>query len=375
VVIDLSQNLAGPCCTQILADLGASVIKVEPPGGDPARAWGPPFCGPDSTLFLSANRNKRSIVLDLKQEWGREVLERLVARADVFVQSLRAGAIERLGFGPDAVRAAHPRLVYCSVTAYGARGPLRDLPGYDPLLQARGGLMSVTGIPGQPVRVGTSVVDMGTGMWAALGILAALRERDRTGTGAHVVASLFDTTLAWTAYHLMGWFAQGVVPEPRGASFPSIAPYGSFPARDGALMIAAANDALFVRLCSALGLDALAQDARFRTNPDRVAHRVALESRIAEATAQLDRSTLELRLREAGVPCAPIQRIDEVAADPHTAATGMIALAGQGPPGYRAIGLPLEWDGVRPEPGPPAPAAGQHTAEILAELGYDAGVP
>jgi crotonobetainyl-CoA:carnitine CoA-transferase CaiB-like acyl-CoA transferase len=372
-VVDLSQNLAGPYCTQILADLGASVIKIEPPGGDPARAWGPPFCGDDSTLFLSANRNKRSIVLDLKHARGREVLERLLGRADVFVQSFRAGVIDRLGFGADAVRAAHPALVYCSVTAYGARGPLRDLPGYDPLLQARGGLMSITGSPGQPVRVGTSVVDMGTGMWAALGILATLRERDRTGAGGHVVASLFDTTLAWSAYHLMGWFAQGVVPEPRGASFPSIAPYGAFPARDGALMIAAANDGLFLRLCAALGLDALARDARFRTNPDRVAHREPLESRIAEATAPLDRSALERRLREAGVPCAPIQRIDEVARDPQTAATGMVATSAQGPPGYRGIALPLELHGVRPPPGPAAPAAGQHTAEILAELGYDAG--
>lgn len=349
------------------------MIKVEPPGGDPARAWGPPFCGADSTLFLSANRNKRSIVLDLKHARGREVLGRLLARADVFVQSFRAGVIDRLGFGADAVCAAHPALVYCSVTAYGARGPLRDLPGYDPLLQARGGLMSVTGSPGQPVRVGTSVVDMGTGMWAALGILAALRERDRTGAGGHVVASLFDTTLAWSAYHLMGWFAQGVVPEPLGTSFPSISPYGAFPARDGALMIAAANDGLFHRLCAALGLDALARDARFRTNPDRVAHREPLESRIAEATAPLERSALELRLREAGVPCAPIQRIDEVARDPQTAATGMVATSAQAPHGYRGIALPLEWDGVRPPAGPAAPAAGQHTAEVLAELGYDAG--
>jgi crotonobetainyl-CoA:carnitine CoA-transferase CaiB-like acyl-CoA transferase len=371
LVADLSQNLAGPYCTQILADLGARVIKIEPPGGDPARAWGPPFHDGQSTLFLSANRNKQSVVLDLKSSAGTEVLRALLGRADVFVQSFRAGVVESLGFGAAAVRAAHPRLIYCSVTAYGARGPLRDLPGYDPLLQARGGLMSVTGQPGTPARVGTSLIDMGTGMWAALGIMTALSERERTGQGQHVVASLYDTALAWSAYHLMGWFAEGVVPEARGAGFRSIAPYGAFPASGGTLMIAAANDGLFRRLCDALGLRSLRADERFADNPGRVANRDELDAAIARATASHSLAALVRLLDDAGVPCAPILRIDEVARDPQAEASGMIAPAPAEAPRYRGIALPLEWDGQRPSASAMPPRVGQHTAEVLEELGFD----
>lgn len=371
--MDLSQNLAGPYCTQILGDLGADVVKVERPGaGDPARAWGPPFADGQSTIFLSANRNKRSITLDLKTEEGREVLHRLIARADVFVQSFRAGVIESLGFSVDAVRAAHPRLIYCSVTAYGARGPLRELPGYDPLMQAHGGLMSVTGQPGMPARVGTSVVDLGTGMWAATGVLAALRERDRTGAGTHIVSSLWETTLAWNAYHLMGYWAEGAVPEPRGTAFPLIAPYGAFPTADGQLMIAAANDGLFVRLCRALGLVEAAADARFRDNPSRVRHRNDVDALVAGTTRTLPTAELEERLRRAGVPCAPIHDIGQVAAEPQTSASGIVADApGMGASAVPFIGLPLEWDERRAEVRRGAPRPGEHGVELLEELGFD----
>ena len=281
-IIDLSQNLAGPFCTQILADLGADVIKVEPPGGDPARDWAPPQWGSDGTMFLSVNRGKRSITLDLKRDDARAVLDALVASADVFVESFRRGVVERLGYGADVLRERHPALIYCSVRAYGADGPLADLPGYDALAQAHGGLISVTGQRDAPARVGTSVVDYGTGTWAALAILAALREGDRTGAGSHVTAALYETAINYNAYHLMGYFADGTVPRRHGTGFPAIAPYGAFRAADGELMIAGANDALFHKLCDALGLQDVARDARWQSNPQRVADEAALRERILQ---------------------------------------------------------------------------------------------
>jgi len=373
-VVDLSQNLAGPYCAQILADLGAAVVKVEPPGGDPARTWGPPFeCG-EAVIFGAANRGKRSLLLDLKQSAGREVLERLLGRADVFLQSFRTGVIERLGFGWEIVHDLNPRLVYCSITAYGMDGPQGHLPGYDPLMQAQGGLISVTGQPGQPARVGTSVVDMGTGMWAAMAVLAALGDRERTGRGAHVVGSLYETTLAWMAYHLAGFHAEGTVPGPQGTAFPLIAPYDAFPTADGRLMIAAANDGLFARLCGALHQEALAQDARFADNPGRVAHRVELCAALALATRPQRTEALVERLREAGVPCAPIQDVGQVARDPQTEASGLVrhAQSARGE-SFTSVAPPLRWNGARAVHPAPPPHAGEHTREILVELGYDAG--
>lgn len=365
-VVDLSQNLAGPYCTQALADLGARVIKVEPPGGDPARGWGPPFRDGQSTLFLSANRGKQSIILDLREEHGRQVLRGLIETADIFVQSFRLGVIDALGFGYEQVRRIRPSIVYVSVTAYGTRGPLAPLPGYDPLLQARGGLMSVTGHTGHPARVGTSIIDMGTGMWAALGVLASLRERDRTGEGTHLVASLYDTALAWSGYHLLGYFANGVVPGPLGAGFPSIAPYNAFPCADGTLMIAAANDGLFHRLCTALDLADLAEDPRYRDNHGRVQHRADLETRIAAVTSGVARADVERRLVTAGVPCAPILGMDEVARDPQAAAANMF---NPGDGARAGVALPLEWGGVRATATSPPPLPGEHTAAILMEFG------
>jgi crotonobetainyl-CoA:carnitine CoA-transferase CaiB-like acyl-CoA transferase len=367
-VIDLSQNLAGPYCTQILADLGADVIKVEPPGGDPARAWGPPFDGDASTLFLSTNRGKRSVVIDLRTPGAPGLVHRLAATADVFVQSLRAGVADGIGIGADTLRAANPRLIYCSVTAYGREGPLSDLPGYDPLMQAHGGLMSVTGQPGEPVRVGTSVIDMGTGLWCAIGVLAALRERDRTGEGAHITGSLYETALAWNAYHLLGYLAAGYVPLPRGTAFPLIAPYEAFPTADGRLMIAAANDGLFRKLCIALGREDLARDPRYRDNPSRVQHRDALVASIAVKTRALTTDALTERLRSAGVPCAPILGIPGVAAEPQTQASGLITRIG-GDEGQRTVLPPLAWDDARIQPERPAPALDAHRDEVLAELG------
>jgi crotonobetainyl-CoA:carnitine CoA-transferase CaiB-like acyl-CoA transferase len=310
--------------------------------------------------------------VDLRQPEGRLLVRRLAGRADVFVQSLRPGAAESMGLGPEALRELNPRLVYCSVTAYGTHGPLADLPGYDPLMQAHGGLMSVTGRPGDPVRVGVSLVDVGTGMWAALAILAALAERERTGHGTHVVTSLFETALVWSGYHLMGYWASGVAPAPVGTSFPLIAPYGAFPTADGTLMIAAANDALFQRLCAALALEGAASDPRYRDNPARLAHREALEAEIAAATRGWTSTALQALLRRHGVPCAPILDMAGVASEPQTEACGVIDRTPHPRvPGYASVGLPLAWDGHRRSTRLAPPRPGEHAPEILAELGYD----
>ena len=374
LVADLTQNVAGPYCTQILGDMGAQVVKVErPERGDDARAWAPPYWGEESAAFTSVNRNKRSLAVDMKAPEGRAILERLVGRADVLVQSLRAGVIEELGLGWEQARRLNPRLVYCSVTAFGPEGPYRDRPGYDPLMQAYGGLMSVNGHPGQaPARVPVSIIDMGTGMWAATAVLGALRERDRTGRGAHVTTALFDTALAWTAFQMTNYLASGEVPQPQGSGTPMIAPYEAFPARDGWVMIGAASDALFVKFCEALGLGALPRDPRFASNPQRVANRAGLLETMAAVTRTLGASELLERLQSAGVPSAPILTLDRVAAEPQTEASGIL-IPQKHPrvPDYRAVGLPIRWDGERPGVARVPPLLGEHTSEVLAELGYD----
>jgi crotonobetainyl-CoA:carnitine CoA-transferase CaiB-like acyl-CoA transferase len=373
VVADLTQNVAGPFCTQILGDMGAEVIKVERPGrGDDARAWAPPFWGEESASFMAMNRNKKSLALDVKKDGGVEVLRRLVARADVFVQSLRAGVVGELGLDFAGAGRLNPRLVYCSITAFGVRGPLRDLPGYDPLMQAYGGLMSVNGHPGQePARVGTSVIDMGTGMWAALGIVAALRERDATGRAVEVTTALFETALMWVSYHAMGYFGSGDVPQPQGSGTAMIAPYQAFPTADGFAMIAAGSDALWARLVRVLGAPALASDPRFGDNPSRVRNRAALVEALSALTRELKTAELLERLRAAGVPSAPILTVDAVLAEPQTQASGMVVGAPHPRiPDYRSIALPILWDGVRPEVRRVPPLLGEHTADVLTALGY-----
>jgi crotonobetainyl-CoA:carnitine CoA-transferase CaiB-like acyl-CoA transferase len=373
IVADLTQNVAGPFCTQILGDMGADVVKIERPGrGDDARAWAPPYWGAESATFMSMNRNKRSLALDLKRAGGLEVLRRLIGRCDVFVQSLRAGVIEELGLDFAGARGLNPRLVYCAITGFGTRGPLRRLPGYDPLMQAYGGLMSVNGHPGQePARVGTSIVDMGTGMWAALGIVAALRQRDVTGKAVEVTTALFDTALMWVCYHAMGYFGSGEVPHPQGSGTAMIAPYQAFPTADGYVMIAAGSDALFVRLTQALGAPSLAEDDRFGDNPSRVRNRVALVDALSALTRTMKTTEIVELLRTAGVPSAPILTVDAVMQEPQTHESGMVVAAPHPRlPDYRSVGLPIQWDGRRPDVRRVPPALGEHSGDVLTWLGY-----
>ena len=367
-VVEFSTSVAAPFAGQILADLGARVLKIEnPDGGDDARRWGPPFAANGmSAVFNALNRNKRSVTVDLKDPVALGRLKRFISRrADIVLQNMRPGLIRDLGLDPADLRRNAPGLIWCDLAAFGATGPKRMQPGYDPLMQACAGIMSVTGHPGQdPVRVGPSLVDQGAGMWAVIGILSALRERDRTGRGADVGTSLYETALGWLPAQFASYFLTGRTPGKLGSENFGIAPYKAFEAEDGWLVIAAGNDRLFRRLTDILGDADLAADPRFASNPDRVANRLALNAWLERLVRTGRRDDWIERCAAAGIPCAPVLTLDEVAADPQFDAVGMDQTA----PGddLRLLGIPLTFDGTRPPLRHAAPDLGDN-ADILGE--------
>jgi crotonobetainyl-CoA:carnitine CoA-transferase CaiB-like acyl-CoA transferase len=345
-VLDVTSSLAGPICGQLLASLGAEVIKIEPPGGDHARAWGPPFVHGEGAMFLASNAGKRSVVLDLSSAAGRDELLALADDAQVFVQSLRPGAAEARGFGPEAVRARNPRLVYCSVGAFGSTGPLRDQPGYDPLLQAASGIMSITGEPDRPpVRVGVSLIDLSTGLWAAFGIVGALMR----GEGCTIEVSLYETALWLLSYQLVGYLGTGDVPGREGSAFAQIAPYQVFATSDGELMIVAGNDKLFRGLCDVLGLE---PDERFATNPARVEHRQELADLIEARTRTWTTTDLLDALVAAGIPASPVRTVGEAAEHAQTRALGILQQLGE----FTTVAQPISFDGKRLQHRAPPPS-------------------
>ncbi|WP_137176790.1 CaiB/BaiF CoA-transferase family protein [Roseomonas sp. AR75] len=378
-VLDLGRIMAAPWATQILADLGADVIKIERPGaGDDTRAWGPPFlAAEDGTptkeagYFLSVNRGKRSVTLDIAKPEGQAIVKRIAGTADVVVENFKAGALARYGLDAASLRATKPSLIYCSVTGFGQDGPRRDQAAYDFMIQAMGGLMSVTGEPdGAPQKVGVPIVDLMTGMYATVAILAAIANREKTGQGETIDLAMLDVQAGFLANQAMNWLVGGKVPHRAGNRHPNIQPQDVFPAKDGHIVLAVGNDGQFVKLCQAIGRPDWASDPRFARNADRVRNNPVLTPLLAERFADFTRAELTTLLDAAGVPCGPINAVPDVFADAQVQHRGMLRelphpLAGRVKQVVSPIRLqdsPLSFE-------TPPPTLGQHTAEVLAELG------
>jgi crotonobetainyl-CoA:carnitine CoA-transferase CaiB-like acyl-CoA transferase len=363
-VVEIGQNLAGPYAGEILATLGADVVKVERPEGDDARAWGPPFWQGTSTTFLTVNRNKRGITLDLRDPNAVQWLVDYLGQCDVLLHNMRPGAMAELGLDAERLTRRHPRLVYCSLSAFGHEGPRRLDPGYEPMMQAFAGLFSLNGSEdGPPTRIGVPILDMGTAMWAALGCVAALLRRVETGRGGVVDVSLFETALTWLTVPFASFQATGEVPRRHRTGSRRLVVFEAFAANDGEIIIAAANDRLFRKLAAALGRADWAEDPRFQTNALRAAHKSELLPAVAAIIAGESCDHWLERLTAAGVPCAPIQTLEDVMAEPQTAAIGMIEAIAE--TDLRLVGLPLSFDGARPPMRRPAPKLGEHNEELL----------
>ncbi len=374
LVLDLTRVLGGPYCTQILGDHGAEVIKIEPPQGDEVRDWGPPFDeAHDASYFIGVNRNKRSLGLDLARPEGRDVLLRLLARADVLIENYKPGAMEKWGLGyADVLQARFPRLIHCRISGFGADGPMGGLPGYDAVIQAMVGMFSINGVPpasqenGGPTRIGIPLVDLGAGLYAAIGVLMALLERARSGLGQFLDMTLYDAGIALMHPHIPNYLLSGKLPGLTGNAHPNISPYDKFATRTDDVFLAIGNDRAFGRLCAELGRPELADDPRFRRNRDRLANRPALTAELTALLADQDGEALCQRLLAAGVPAGPVRDVAEVWSDAHTRHRGMAVEQ----PGYRNFGLPIK---LSRTPGAIArnpPRFGAHGREILAEFGF-----
>jgi crotonobetainyl-CoA:carnitine CoA-transferase CaiB-like acyl-CoA transferase len=363
----MGHSVAAPFAGQILGDLGAEVIKVEKPDGDDARKWGPPFVDGASATFQSLNRNKRSVVSHLRDPRSRENLIRLILdRADVVIQNMRPGQVDKIGVGASAMLARKPSLVYCNMGAFGAVGPMTDRPGYDPLMQAFGGIMSVVGEEGQPsVRVGPAIVDMGTGMWAVIGIVAALLRRQHTGIGGLVDVSLFETAVAWMTAHTAQYLASGELPRKVGSGQVGIVPYRAYRTADGELVVAAGNNKLFQGFCIAMDHPEWVADPRFIDNPTRVQNAPVLYPLIEKEMVRFTNAQWTERLEAQGVPCAPVQNARQMVEHPQTRAIGMLQPAAGS--SILLTGLPVCFDGVRPQLRSVAPALGADTETILGQ--------
>ena len=371
-VLDLSKVLAGPLCAQYLGDLGADIIKVETVGqGDETRGW-PPFPAPGfGTVFLSANRNKRSIAVDMKTEKGRDIVHALSRSADVAIESFGTGVAERLGIDAATLRALNDRLIHCSISGFGRSGPLKNSPGYDVILQAFCGIMSMTGDEnGGYIRSPISPIDQMTGVHAFSGVMALLYAREKTGQGGTIQVSLFETALGLLGYNLQTYWERGVQPPKCGSSHESLCPYQAFEAADGPIMIGIANDNLWRKFCAVAALGTIVDDPKFRTNADRVAHRNETISHVQSAIAQHAVAYWNNALSGVGVPCAPINSIAQLLDHPHTQASGIIVeyehqTAGR----LKGVGHPVLIDGAERHAGLPPPMLGQHTDDVLSEMG------
>ncbi len=374
-ILDLSRILSGPFATMIFADLGADVIKLENPRtGDDTREWAPPYQGDQSAYFLSVNRNKQGIAVDLKTAKGREIALRLVDRADVLVENFRPGTAARLGLGYDDLHARNPGLIYASISGFGQTGPYASEPGYDAIAQALGGIMSVTGeADGEPVRVGNSAADLSAAMWAAIGILAALHARHASGCGEWIDISLLDGQIAWLTYLAGGYFASGEVPPRYGSAHPSIVPYQALRTADGHLMVAVGNDTLWRRFAPLIGLPELVDDPRFDSNPQRVANRAQLIPLIEGALATRGSVAWADELSRVGIPAGPINNVDAALEHPQVAARDMVLSTEHPTAGtLRMTGSPIKLSRYKATVRRPPPTLGEHTDAVLGELGYSA---
>jgi crotonobetainyl-CoA:carnitine CoA-transferase CaiB-like acyl-CoA transferase len=369
-VLDLSRVLAGPYCTMVLGDLGAEVIKVEPPEGDETRGWGPPFAGGESAYYLCVNRNKRDVVINLKTDEGKTVLRELAMQSDVLVENFRPGTLQKFGLDFETLHALNPKLIYCSITGFGQTGSMKDKPGYDFMIQASGGLMSITGEPeGEPMKTGVAVVDLFAGQNAIIAILAALQARTLGGEGQHLDIALFDSQLGWLANVASNYLISGKLPKRHGNAHANIVPYQSFQARDGWFAIAVGNDRQFARLCELLGKPELGVDEKFSTNSARVQNREEIIAILAGIFKTASVSEWLQKLDEAEIPCGPINNFEQVFSMPQVKEREMLVKMNHPTIGeLPLVGSPLKMSATPVEYRLPPPLMGEHTEEILREL-------